>query len=328
MSNYKASGMMRTIMSKSARDKDLSPSADQIFELFNVLEPKLKRCGFMDGVLGWKALLLNSPNLSPEARRFFRTTCDQYPDSDCIYKILEAFSTVGRIGEADVKYVVITCRSCTPWLAAFTVWSLGVNPAIHTMIGDVVYQSDDSPVVIKFSEDTEYGDTVAVEIVGSNDTFLEVFKIKHFSETESFVAKGMVKIRGYTEIMLQRQLLADDLDQEALHHAIPFALKQVRDLCTYDEGSLDCHGIDFLGNPFPVEAIVAKTATKYLGAFKEGYSLVSLKALGPTALLKNLEIVKYWENRHKKSFAKYISPIVADILALSLFEPCEGLPLL
>jgi len=269
MSNFDASVVMENIITASASDRSLLPGSDHLKDLFDILEPKLSRAGFLNAVLNCKQQWSNDKHVSDNGGLVLERAGDSFPDAKGIHQLLAAFATVARIGDSDAKRVNITARVCVPWLTAFATWSIGVPPARHTTAGKAISEEPESPITIIFADDEQFNNLdVTIEIVSSGRSFPEVLPAKAADPRMFLGAVGMVNVGVYARHMLQRQKLMTGIGKRALKHALPFALKQVRDLCFFEgvpvELSNRSEWMSLLGNPFPPEDVISETAAKYL----------------------------------------------------------------
>lgn len=329
MTNYEAALVMEDMISSSASDLRLAPAASHLKDLFDVLAPKLNRAGFLDEVLAWIYLWSNHPDVSPISQIILQGAGDEYPDAESIRHLVEAFADVCRVGEeAKNKRVVVTARLFVPWLSAFAKWSTGVPPMLSTNKGGVIFENPSSPAEIIFAEEGEAGFDnlrIKIEIVSSGPLFPVLDQVAEFMRPE---AVGMVGIGNYAKRLFQRQNLGTDFDVRTVVKVLPFALLQVRDLCWFDDNFVlgfqhDANVTSQAGNPFPASDTIENTANQYLRNQRDGLRTIDpLRALGPGLLLSDIGIVKMWQEGRSDDFTKAIAPIVADILALSLFEGC------
>jgi hypothetical protein len=375
MTNFDASLVMEKMVTASAGDRSLVPGANHLKALFDILEPKLNRAGFLDHVLSWKHQWSIDGAVSDAGRLLLQHAGDSFPDADGIHQLVRAFAIVNRVGDEDAKRVVITARVCVPWLAAFAMWSIGVSPTRHTTNGKVIAEEPSSPVTIIFAESELFGNlNIEIEVVSSSRSFVDVVPAKVANSQSPFGAVGMTDIGVYAQQMLQHQNLLSSFGFRTLKQALPLALKQVRDLCFAEgrsaEPSDQSKVLPLIGNPFPPEDVISRTAVRYIipraskprhfpapsvsyivnapdpdlssdaeqiitadsrlytstgpeSPYLNDLELFVLKALEPGLLLSDVPIVKTWtEGNPGGSFSKAISPIVADILALSLFDSC------
>ena len=138
----------------------------------------------------------------------------------------------------------------------------------------------------------------------------------------------MVEFPTFARCSIERQRLHDEIGRRALLQALPYALSQVRDLCSCGGNSSNRPKVESLRihefKPFPEDIRISNVMTRYLSL----QGPAPLKKLDEGVLVADLPLVNLWaeaeqsylELEPKHEFVTRLSYIVADILALALFD--------
>ncbi|MCJ1243399.1 hypothetical protein MMC30_000596 [Trapelia coarctata] len=108
-STFEAGSALETMILATAVDKTLAPTAHQLKDLLDVLEPRLNRAGFLGELLGWKdwweknGVTMGSGDFD-----------ELYTSPKEVHHIVSAFREVARLGDA--AKIVFTAGKCAPWL--------------------------------------------------------------------------------------------------------------------------------------------------------------------------------------------------------------------
>ena len=162
---YKSSESIALMLRNSAVDAQLLPTTRQLKGLLASLLPRCNQSGFMNDVLAtqksiceWKIKQGESPE-TVECSSWF-------PDPKGMEMLVDAFRQLCRIGATSVTQISIRATCCTPWVAAFTQWCLGSAPSIFIDDGRRISRAADSRVTITIltgaTEDSPPGIEVAI----------------------------------------------------------------------------------------------------------------------------------------------------------------------
>ena len=322
---------LEKMISSSATDHVLTPTARQIKDLLNVLEPQLNRAGFMDEVLSWKEWWMAIDRTTEAEKLHLQQHGESFPSPDGLEKIVTALRSAYRIGQA--KTVTLTARSAAPWLTAFVIWCIGVFPTVYSHDGRVLHSQPHCPLAIVYSEDSLFEKEIKLEITHQYDSFTEMVSASIMSTQgrNSHFAAGMVKIQNYAKHVIERLGYQSDLKRRVILQALPYALRQVRNSNYYYSAFIGAVTADLdslpltvvASNPYPPDWVIADTMRRYLSLKKR----VDLATLEEGSLISDLPLVRTWlktsHNQDALIFESDISLMVADILALSLFHGCQ-----
>ena len=326
--NYEAGTALENMIVASAKDKSLVPTAFQLKDLLDVLEPRLNQAGFLTDVLGWKEWWVKTMEISDQERVNLISSGETFPNAEGLHKIVTALRDACRVGEA--KSVRFTARCGAPWLTAFVTWCLGVPPKIIGPHGQVLLESA-LQIDITYSEHQKFDLEIQIEVVNMFNNFIDVISasLAHPEGNKPHLALGMTTIQVYAKNILIRLGLDSGLANRALLQALPYALKQVRDLCMCgkepDIAPVKVSTTALRANAFPPETTIAMVMAMYLSLDES----MKLKKLDEGVLIADLPLVRLLTkqdgddtSKGLDDFESKLSKVAADILALSLFDGC------
>ena len=328
-SNFEAASALEIMITQTAGDKTLVPTAHHLKDLLDILEPKLNRAGLLNDVLNWKDVWAGGQG--KDSSRFIQRG-DAYPCSEGISTIVSSFRELARVGDA--KKIVFTTGYCVSWLTAFAKWCLGVPPNMYNEAGEAIWEQPGSQVTILYCKQDEYDKTIKIEMTREFGEITEVFYAQVVTDDTSIASarsvSGMTDIPTFGKRRIQRQDLHEGLGHRALIQAIPYALQLVLDRCVFGAELDILHDVKSMKlrpfSPFPDALSLPNVCAKYMAAERP----MNLQTLEEGLLLSDLTAVSLWAKEHKSfldpepeiEFITRISHIVADILALSLFDEC------
>ena len=247
---------------------------------------------------------------------------------------------------------------CTPWVAAFVQWCIGVGPTIYMNNERLVIEQPTSNITL-------------IAITGGEGPSLEISIYESLGSPTELISAGdymqcgsrMVTIERYGPWLLEDCGLDSGLALRATSQALPYCLKHIAQslrlskLRWYEmsEDVLKTEQQPFIGLikekellekvpcPFPKDSIISailsrmlrSTQTIGLVSLKDGLVIIELPLvdLYVRDLRKNCSCSNCkcsgessdCKNDHKSGFLRTLSIIAADILALSLFDFPESL---
>ena len=324
---FEAGTALECMIEASASDKTLVPTAYHLKDLLDVLEPRLNKAGFFTTVLEWKEWWMSNEGTSVQERSYLVEHGETFPSVAGMQTIVAALRDVHRVGEA--TNVNFTARRGAPWLTAFIVWCIGTKPTIYDHVGQVLFQSDTHISVI-YSNQAAFDREIRVELTHSFDNFVDVLSanLMHMQgENLSHLAAGMTTIPVYARHLLMSASMEDPqgIRYRALMEALPFALDRGRKCCFWAADTSDPYFRVTRGNAFPHKGIIADVMAKYLSLDRP----VPLAELERGTRITDQPLVQlvlrhhdrdYNEGNNESDFKKVLTVVVADILALSLFN--------
>lgn len=356
--SFQGGNALAAMLIDSAADKTLLPTARQLGDLLTSLEHRFVRSGFADSVLGYHIFLTNSQALSGTQAQNLWRGCALHPEPKGVAMLVDAFRQLSRIGDA--QRITIKTTTCAPWIAAFTKWCLGHPPSIYFEDAHPLLEQSALGVTVIVSRDVSDQTGIEIAVHRNVDTPAELIRAREVSEPYS----GMISIESYGRWLLRKYELASDTGFKAIQEAMPYALKQaitharVEVGLAYGENMArpspswsPRYGVDQLINPslqrlrtslFAPDSIISEMAARYLGLEQP----LPLKSLREGLLIENLPLMELYFGELKGqcscpkctdshshgflpclvvNFFGNLASLVADIIALSLFDNSESL---
>ncbi|KAL8872044.1 MAG: hypothetical protein Q9174_002258 [Haloplaca sp. 1 TL-2023] len=162
---FKSSESIALMLRNTAVDTRLLPTTRQLKDMLARLQPRCIQSGFMNDVLAAQKSIREweiKQGETPERVEY----SSWLPDPKGMEMLVDAFRQLCRIGATSVTQISIRTFCCTPWVAAFTQWCLGFAPSIFLDDGRRISQGADSRVIVTIltgaTEDSPPGIEVAV----------------------------------------------------------------------------------------------------------------------------------------------------------------------
>ncbi len=344
--NWEVGDALEKMITASASDKTLTPTAYQLTALVDRLEPRLARVGFANELLGWEDWCKRCVGV--DDTRFRGPSC-KYPNAEGIHLIVEAFRGLERVG--NTQSVVLHATSCVPWLMAFTKWCLGIEPSFKMPDGQLLLEQPLCRVTVQYQDLAYEQDRVRIETLSTTErlsTFLEA-KLAEDDRALRSDFSGMVTVANHGQQWLRRNNLTHNgLGRRALLEALSYAIRPMRSCMIHveklgpveqavkaaltEESAAWEPLLSFRGCAFPTESTIAEVASIYLSI--NGFAV---KTLPSGTLITDLPLVKLWkeelerncpQHAQQKGFAvcawnvflEDLSDILANIFSLSLLH--------
>ncbi|RSL77079.1 hypothetical protein CEP51_009385 [Fusarium floridanum] len=356
MDAFQSGLAVHAMVEESAADKTLVPTEKQIIDLLKSIKPRCSRSGFANEVAGWQLLLRNSPHPGlPPYRSMF---C---PHMEAVVALVDAFRQLRRVGGADVAQVIIEVSDCAPWVAAFTKWCLGFPPSIIDKDGVPILEQPGSEVLMIIHPELPKSFKVTVhssigapsELVSAKfDTQLALGMVG--IETYGQLLMGYYEFDRGTAARAVRQALPYALRQVhqkmffwgcGAENASPlewWKLSEVVDRHPVFPVNSELKG--WKASPFPPERVIEKLYAAFLSLPEPP----EFRNLDPGLVISDLPLVRLHMQHlagvcgcsecsessashqlglycKKKLFLEDLAAIIADILALSLFQSPDSL---
>ena len=178
---FQGGNALEAMLISSAADKTLLPTARQLKDLLASLEHRCVRAGFADSVLGYQILLTKSQNLSGTQALDLWKGCTLHPEPAGVAVLVDAFRQLSRIG--DVQRIIIRTTACAPWIVAFTRWCLGHPPSIYFEDGHPLLEQSAVAVTVIVARNIGEQKEVEIELYREVDTPAELIKAGEGSES-------------------------------------------------------------------------------------------------------------------------------------------------
>lgn len=240
VSLFEAASVVDLMLRASTSDLTLLPSTRHLKDLLMSLEPRCHRAGFADEVLGWQILLQQTalplielePGHGTDRKAMAVVLLETGPSPEMVYRLVDAFRQLTGVGPSAVTGVTVRSSTAVPWVIAFTKWCLGAPPRVSfdgQRSEDIL--PSESPVTLLIPGSArdvgpETGLHVAIHYDIDRPTELVA------QSTESHW-RGMVSIRSYGELLLQKLGFESDLQHHVLHEALGCAIPQCLELLNF-----------------------------------------------------------------------------------------------
>jgi len=337
MGCFESSLVIHEMLASTAKDNTLLPTARQVRELLESLEPRCSRASMIDDVYGWARLLGDC--VPSKHERSARSVIEGYPDRTGIGCLVDALRQLRRIGSEDTDRITIRTGRCASWTMAFVKWCIGYPPSVVLADGTMLLEQSGSDVILEMTDTVDrFCVTVHSYINGPSELVA--------AHSGGDIA-GMVPMRSFGDFLLRRYGFHTGLAADAFSEAIPCALQQVvqRLRCSHDPEKELLSGSDprirFGGSPFPEAAAISQS---YHCLFGEDLDLLTsvdglnracmtmplmakyLSTMGKSCLCRDCsqshpDGAPCKRSKVREDFAK----IVASVLALSLFDRPDSL---
>ncbi|RMJ12253.1 hypothetical protein CDV36_008118 [Fusarium kuroshium] len=353
MDAFQSGIAVHAMVEESAADKTLVPTEKQIIDLLKSIKPRCSRSGFANEVAGWQLLLSNSAHRGlPPYRSMF---C---PHMEAVMALVDAFRQLRRVGGADVAQVIIEVSECAPWVAAFTKWCLGFPPSIIDKDGVPILEQEGSEVLMIIRP--ELPKSFKVTVHSSIGAPSELVSAKFDPQP----GLGMVGIETYGQLLMGHYEFDRGTAARAVQQALPYALRHtLQKIVLWGCGAQIASPLEWWkssglvennpillvnselkglkASPFPPERVIARLYAALLSLpeppefrnLDDGLVIsdLPLVRLHMQHLAEVCQCPKCSEPRPlspycvKNIFLEDLAALIADILALSLFQSPDSL---
>ena len=221
MNAFEGANALSEMLTASASDKTLLPTARQLKDLLAVMEHRVLRSGFTDTWVGYQILL--SYGLRPSyERRYKIEELARVPSPDGVSKLVDAFRQLHRLGDATT--VTVRATSCAAWVMAFTRWCLGLPPSTIPSHGKALLDQPDSKITL-FTEYSAYASDfhdLEISIHKSIDGPADLLR----SQSSLQMSSSMITVQCFGRKMCHAIGGEKSMAYKAMCEALPYALKQ------------------------------------------------------------------------------------------------------
>lgn len=341
---FKSSLAIHEMLASTAKDKTLLPTARQVRELLESIEPRCSRASMMDDVLGWDKLFRDN-SVSESEKRTWENWEGSHPDGTGIAGLVDALRQLRRIGNEDTDRITIRTGICASWTIAFVKWCIGYPPSVVLPDGTRLLEQAGSEVILELINQSWFDQSFCVTVHSYIHGPSELV-----AADCGGIIFGMVPMRRFGNFLLHREGFHTGPAADAFQEAIPYALQQViqRLRCSADEEGGTLSGSDpriHLGvSPFPEAGIISQS---YHCLFGEDIDLRTSDDRLHKACMRTMPLMaSYLSELGKICRCEVCSPsdlkaplrrckrntatesfgiLVASILALSLFDRPDSL---
>ena len=357
-SRFDGATALAGMLHSSARDKTLLPPARHLKDILTSLEHRCVQMGFADLVLGWSQIICQQPVASSQRQKW--RAGEYIPDLDGLKNLVDALRQLSRIGNA--LSLRIRATVCTPWVAAFIQWSIGISPSVYLDNGRSVIEQPSSRITLIACIDTRGYPALEIIIQESLNSPTELISESDYKQCGA----RMVAIERYGQWLLQDLELDSGLARRATIQALPYCLKHVvrflwvSKVEEYDlsenkikplRGNQRPHPrfvedkeiLEMVPCPFPKDSVISAMLSRII----DSSEVAELPSLKDGLQITDLSLVELYIDHFRESctcshckysgdssnfendwgnyFLRTLSFIVADVLALSLFDFPETL---
>jgi hypothetical protein len=349
---FDSGNVLELLLKESTSDRTLLPTARQLRDLLESLESRCDACGFPESVAGWHIFLLNEMDGDLMRSNFRRDFLEERPSDEGIEKLVDSLRQMARLGDEQATHVTITSSTCTAWVIAFIRWSLGVPPSIFLGNGTSILNSPSSRVSLTAYPYLPLGEQFQIQIRSTiqNTTDLIKFKAVEYSQDHP----RRMSIEMYGKSALYSRDLDSDMAYRAVCQAVPYCIPQVLTNLVFQprtsvDKPLNTQESKLQLNPFPEDKIISTMIARMLGLPNPP----TFKTLETGIRVTDLPVVKLHLNNltgacqcigcsdqpdrrfrpgllplincYPEIFLRGLASLIADILALALFEHSESL---
>ena len=223
MNAFEGANALSEMLTASASDKTLLPTARQLKDLLSVMEHRVVRSGFTDIWVGYQILLSSHLRTSSDEGHYQGPNqledFLEIPASDGFSKLIEAFRQLNRLGNATT--ITVRACSCAAWVMAFTRWCLGIPPSVIIPYGKALLDQPTSQVALLLVN-TVNGTSFEVSIHRSIDSPADLLK----SQSSPPSSSGMTTVQCFGRKMCHAMGGEKSMAYRAMCEALPYALKQ------------------------------------------------------------------------------------------------------
>ena len=357
-SPFKGAVALEAMLRSSARDKTLLPPARHLKDLLMSLEHRCVQMGFGDLLLGWCQILHHQSELF--SARISLVGSNYVPDLDGLRKLVEALGQLSRIGNA--SSLKLKATGCIPWVAAFIQWCIGLAPSIYSENGRSIIEQPTSRITLIANSNsrTTSGLEIAIQdSLGSPADLISTGEIQQRGSRMVTIERYGQWLLQYLDLDtgIPHRAAIQALPY-CLKQVIRFLrISRIREFDRSEMGTREwgthrqsdprfIEEKEILGAvpcPFPKDSVISAMLSRMLGSSQK----IELLSLKDGLLITDLPLVESYindlrrkctctpcsysdhsskcERDHGASFFNAISPIIAHILALSLFDFPEAL---
>ena len=219
MDVFEGANALSEMLTASASDKTLLPTARQLKDLLAVMEHRVLRSGFTDIWVGYQILL--SCGLRPSSERQYKLKdLTRVPASDGVLKLVEAFRQLNRLGDAAT--ITVRATSCAAWVMAFTRWCLGLPPSTILSHGKALLDQPDSQITLFIGDSANEFDDFEISIHKSIDSPADLLR----SQSSPRSPFGMITVQCFGRKICHAMGGEKSMAYRAMCEALPYALKQ------------------------------------------------------------------------------------------------------
>ena len=230
MGAFAGANALSEMLTASASDKTLLPTARHLKDLLEVLEHRVIRSGFSDIWVGYQILLSAALKIFSDKHdyggQYELEELGIFPASDGVLKLVEAFRQLSRLGDATT--ISVRATSCAAWVMAFTRWCLGLPPSTILPDGKALLDQPASQITL-FIEGGANADGFEISVYRSVDSPADLLK--------SNAALGrlpcMITLQCFGRMICHALGGEGSMAYKAMCEVLPYALKKSCELLEF-----------------------------------------------------------------------------------------------
>ena len=220
MGAFAGANALSEMLTASASDKTLLPTARNLKDLLEVLEHRVLRSGFSDIWVGYQILLSETFSDKHDYEGQYKLEdLGIFPASDGVSKLVEAFGQLSRLGDATT--IRVRATSCAAWVMAFTRWCLGLPPSTILPDGKALLDQPASQITL-FIEDCANADVFEISVYRSVDSPADLLK----SNASLGRRSRMITVQCFGRMICHAMGGEGSMAYKAMCEALPYALKK------------------------------------------------------------------------------------------------------
>ena len=232
MDAFEGANALSEMLTASASDKTLLPTARQLKDLLLVMEHRVIRSGFSDLWVGYQILLSGGLRASSDEDYFegpyILEDLRSFPAYDGVSKLVEAFRQINRLGDATT--ITVRTTSCAAWVMAFTRWCLGIPPSTILPHGKALLDQPASQITI-FTGDRAKASAFEISIHRSIDSPADLLKSNATAQSPS----SMITMECFGRKICYAMGGEKSMAYRAMCEVLPYALKQSCELLRFHD---------------------------------------------------------------------------------------------
>ncbi|KAI0115549.1 hypothetical protein GGR51DRAFT_503362 [Nemania sp. FL0031] len=216
--SYQCARALSLMLESTTSDKRLLPTTRHLTDLMSSIASRCSRSGFSDIVFGYSSAIAGACR---ENGYQYDEQGHQIPDSEGISALVDACRSLQRVGDQELRSVIVETHECAAWVAAFAKWSLETPPSIYFADGEpMFFQPGSQLTIIVLRDITRHGITIKLTKTCMLESFQDLVVQCPNQQPPSYY----VSARIYGSLLLGHEKHSVD----AMLAALPLAITIVR----------------------------------------------------------------------------------------------------
>ncbi|KAI0805587.1 hypothetical protein GGR55DRAFT_265982 [Xylaria sp. FL0064] len=260
ISVWKCADALMLMLESATSDRRLLPTTRHLADLMSSLEGRCRLSGFADVVFGYNSIIVGASTAKGYSTY---SLGHNVPGSRGLAALVDACRQLQRIGDDKISSIFVEARDCAAWVAAFSKWSLELQPSIQFTDGtSIISQPGSRLTIVVLAERDRLENDLTITKRSKLDSIHDL--IVHSASQHDTTYR--VSFNTY------KSLLVDSFGdrkwaKDAVIAALPLAIKLICEMICSAHSlnrtkKLDANTHQFtltLTNPFPSLKIIHKT---------------------------------------------------------------------